>query len=665
MINMDKNQKTWLAFGILFGLTIIAIGLNGGFETNFGTINVSEITITTKDGLSQTGKLYLPEGVDSSNPAPGVLAIHGYNNDKHVQRPHSLEMAKRGVVVLAIDCIDHGDSDSGLFVWTTTPYEAYEWLEAQPFVNSNLTGVVGHSMGAGWARNIAVRYPQIDVIGYQAFGTERLGQFSFEANTTYADYFANKSTNWIQISSMMEEFGGRSYDTTNDEWYQYNLDQIALNTQITGVDDGTSEFFKTYGDVGAGTAQRYVWLWKTHPGQTHDLTATKEITSFFLQSFGMGTTPDDIRTTYIYAEICGAASALFLMLSIVPLVGLLLGTSTFSEVKQPIPEMKESLRTKKWVWWAFATLNFAIGGALYFFATDAPDGGIFLQNVFADSGLSWADFIAGRPFFFQNWIIDANNLAKWSTIESSGKVIFDMGVANAQEAFYIVNAIVNLCFVTGWYFIFGRKNRATSEDLGIYTSSENFGKNAKIFGKTILLAGVVFLYMYGMTIFSESVFNLEIRGPWSMFKTFTNERAVRFWLYFPGVLCFFILNGGIWLFGLMRQPEYGGEFKTSILWWLKVCFAMLTGIILLNIIGYFPVWIGTGGQFFQQALFGDAFAPMNLLQTWGMIPVGAAMYWIAVKYFRQTGRIWLGAIILATLTTWIMVTGTVIDPFVL
>ncbi|MHA1453266.1 MAG: alpha/beta hydrolase, partial [Promethearchaeota archaeon] len=388
---MDKKQKAWLAFGILFSLTIIAIGLNGGFETNFGTINVSEITITTADGLNQVGKLYLPDGVDSSNPAPGVLAIHGYNNDKHVQRPHSLELAKRGVVVLAIDCLDHGDSDGEVFVWSTYPLDAYAWLESQPYVNENLTGVVGHSMGAMWAHTVHLFNPQIDVVGYQAFGPENFGGM--------APYIAG-GTNFIQISSGMEEFGSRDYSMSPAVWKEFCADALYNNTVEAGVDDGSSDFFKTYGDVGAGTAQRYVWLWKTHPGQTHDLTATKEITSYFLQTFGMGTTPDEIKTTYIYAEICGAGGALFLMLSIVPLVTLLLGTSTFGDVKQPMPEMKDSLRTKKWVWWAFASLNFAIGGAVFFFAVDAPDGAILGGNPLNNA-------------FFQNWIIDANNIAEW------------------------------------------------------------------------------------------------------------------------------------------------------------------------------------------------------------------------------------------------------------
>ena len=177
MIYMDKKQKTWLAFGVLFGLTIIMIGLNGGFETNFGQIDVSEITITTSDGFSQTGKLYRPVGVDSSNPAPGVLAIHGYNNDKHVQRPHSLEIARRGVVVLAIDCLDHGDSDSGVFVWSTYPLEAYAWLESQPFVNADETGVVGHSMGAMWAHTVSFVQSSNRCCWISSIRTERLGNF--------------------------------------------------------------------------------------------------------------------------------------------------------------------------------------------------------------------------------------------------------------------------------------------------------------------------------------------------------------------------------------------------------------------------------------------------------------------------------------------------------
>ena len=78
----------------------------------------------------------------------------------------------------------------------------------------------------------------------------------------------------------------------------------------------------------------------------------------------------------------------------------------------------------------------------------------------------------------------------------------------------------------------------------------------------------------------SSILKFEVHG--LCLRPLQMNEQLRFWLYLPGVLCFFILNGGIWLFGLMRQPEYGGEFKTSIIWWLKVCFAMITGLIHLE-----------------------------------------------------------------------------------
>jgi hypothetical protein len=77
------------------------------------------------------------------------------------------------------------------------------------------------------------------------------------------------------------------------------------------------------------------------------------------------------------------------------------------------------------------------------------------------------------------------------------------------------------------------------------------------------------------------------------------------------------------------------------------------------------MWIGVNGPFFQRPFTGDGFAPMYLLQTWLLIPAGAVMYWIGVKYYRETGRIWLGAIMLSVMTTWMFTTGTIIHPYVL
>lgn len=623
------DNKTILAFLILFGLTIFSMGMNGGIQSDWGNIDVRTVEIRDDNGRMLVGKLYRPKTALSSNPLPGVLAIHGYNNDKDVQRPHTLELAKRGIVVLAIDCLHQGDSDKGDFVFggSSVPFEAYEWLEAQPFVDEDNTGVVGHSMGALFSFQVALAYPQIDVMGYQAFGPDNIA--------AAIPTFVNNQTNVIQICSSMEEFGSREWNQTREEWKEYCEQYIGINTQAASVDDGTTDFFKTYGSIASGTAQRYIWLEKTHPGQTHDLVATKEITKYFLQVLtGISASAADEQvqtTTYIWADIFGTLSALFLMLSIVPLLSLMLKTRIFKEVKQPMVKPKESLQTKNWIWWLFATVNMAIGGLVYVFFTAAPEWG-------------------------QSWMYDARKIAEVTPA-------FDMAVANGFLMFYVVNAIINVVFVLLWYVLSGRKNGANLDDLGVYNTKKTPRENGRIMLKTIGLAVIIFLYMYAITYFGQWLWTIEIRGPWAMFKIFTEERAARFWLYYWGVLFFWIFNAGIWLFGLMRQVDTDRESKTVGIWWGKIVYAMLTGLVILNLIGYAPMWFGLTGPFLQ--IIPDGFAPMYLLQTWAFIPIAVVMFLIAIFYFRKTGKIWLGSILLAVLGTWLMVTGTVIDPYVL
>jgi uncharacterized protein len=177
----------------------------------------------------------------------------------------------------------------------------------------------------------------------------------------------------------------------------------------------------------------------------------------------------------------------------------------------------------------------------------------------------------------------------------------------------------------------------------------------KIFLKTILLVITLFLFMYAITAFAGWAWKIEIRGPWSMFKVFTRERAVEFWKYLWFPMLFWIFNAGVWLFGMMRQKEYGSEIKTILIWWLKACFAMLTGLIILNLLSYLPMAFGWSGPLMNQFLF----APMMLLQTWASIPITAVFLLIAIVFFRKTGKIYLGSILIPILVTWLLVTGTV------
>ena len=61
-------------------------------------------------------------------------------------------LSKRGIIVLAIDVLNHGDSGyantSSGSGQSAVPYEAMDWLRAQPYVDATKLGCTGHSMGA-------------------------------------------------------------------------------------------------------------------------------------------------------------------------------------------------------------------------------------------------------------------------------------------------------------------------------------------------------------------------------------------------------------------------------------------------------------------------------------------------------------------------------------
>ena len=59
-------------------------------------------------------KLYTPKTVTAEPPAPGVLLLHGYQNDHETCAAYAIKLARRGAVVLCPDEYGHGSTTAGL-----------------------------------------------------------------------------------------------------------------------------------------------------------------------------------------------------------------------------------------------------------------------------------------------------------------------------------------------------------------------------------------------------------------------------------------------------------------------------------------------------------------------------------------------------------------------
>ena len=143
----EKKGKGWGLLSV--GLILILLGsiLASWIQTGGGTATVKEVKFYgSYDGL-YNAYLYIPNGVITGNPAPGILAAHGYNNSKEYMSNTALELARRGYVVLAMDLDKHGLSGSSKVanpgVNSFGALDGLKYLLSLDIVDANNVGLIG------------------------------------------------------------------------------------------------------------------------------------------------------------------------------------------------------------------------------------------------------------------------------------------------------------------------------------------------------------------------------------------------------------------------------------------------------------------------------------------------------------------------------------------
>ncbi|MFW9935228.1 MAG: hypothetical protein ACFFDU_06965, partial [Candidatus Thorarchaeota archaeon] len=79
---MTRIRPRYLVFIISIIMMISGISLAWNAQNNFGTVQASEITFTTSEGVPISGILQRPNAATSATPLPGVVVIHGVIQSK-------------------------------------------------------------------------------------------------------------------------------------------------------------------------------------------------------------------------------------------------------------------------------------------------------------------------------------------------------------------------------------------------------------------------------------------------------------------------------------------------------------------------------------------------------------------------------------------------------
>ena len=160
-----KHKKNWLMLAISLGAILVSSFIGSLIQSKGGTIEVTDLRDETRTGeyvnaagqtialkgTVKSGILYMPDDASKDNKKPAIVLTHGYLNNRELQLPNAVELARRGFIVLTIDREGHGnyenETNSSALMATSGMYDAVKYIYTLEEVDQSKIGISGHSMG--------------------------------------------------------------------------------------------------------------------------------------------------------------------------------------------------------------------------------------------------------------------------------------------------------------------------------------------------------------------------------------------------------------------------------------------------------------------------------------------------------------------------------------
>jgi pimeloyl-ACP methyl ester carboxylesterase len=262
---MPRGSTFWWLVGVV--LLCGGLGLAAGVQRQDG-VSVDAVEFEGASGARMRALLFRPATATPEDPAPAILAIHGYLNSAEMQSNYAIEFARRGYVVLAPDQRGHGASDPAAFADGFGGPDSLAYLRALPFVDAGNIGLEGHSMG-GWAVLAAARS---NPDGYRAMvlqGSSVGAPFAPEGDGVFP-------RNLLVVFATHDEFGGFMWGPESPARTGATAKAMALFGTDRPIEAG-----RLHGDIDAGTARLLQTPRMTHAWLHHSPTAIAAALDWF------------------------------------------------------------------------------------------------------------------------------------------------------------------------------------------------------------------------------------------------------------------------------------------------------------------------------------------------------------------------------------------------
>ena len=327
-------------------VVILSCALAAGVQTSWGRVKVHGLTIPTQNGQWLAADLFRPRSATSDTPAPLVVVVPGFQRSKEALAAISIELARRGVVVIAIDPYAQGASSSSASnqAATTEGYGMFAVIDYAAntgnlnYVDKARIGATGHSAGG----NAAIR-------GAAYFGRRaaKSGKPSVLNAVFVSGYVLTFTDN---VLKNVRSNVGTAYARYDEGAYRNELrngDMRRAPEALRLVNSGPGS-----GNPGRRRGGARPLLWRCRvahaprglqrachpPASSRTWSRRRPIRlEYFDRVFGLQSDLSPRDQIWYWKELLGVVAIMAALVGLVPLAGLLLRLPVFSPLVHPLP----------------------------------------------------------------------------------------------------------------------------------------------------------------------------------------------------------------------------------------------------------------------------------------------------------------------------------------
>jgi fermentation-respiration switch protein FrsA (DUF1100 family) len=590
-------------------IVLLASALASQIQTSGGKVKVTSISLPTQNGQWVAADLFRPFSATSTSPAPAVIVVPGFQRSKETQANISLELARRGIVVIAIDPYAQGSSSSSLSTRSATE-EGYGMFAVVDYlanthnlnyIDKTRIGVTGHSAGGNAALQAASHF------GAEATQTSTPSKIHAAYISGYVLSLKKKILREVR-SNLGLSYGLYDEGAFRNERKSADLRQAPealrfVNSAQPNEPDLTSiEINHDYGDIATRNFRVVHNEPVLHPFQPYSLTATTHQLDYFTKVFALQNTLPGKDQVWFWKEIFSLCALLAAFVAILPLTRLLL---------QQIPY--------------FHSLVHAIPPA-----PPSPTG--WARFTF------WALLITGALIACFSYI-PLTDLSQKLFVEASGRQqtwFFPQRMNNGVMLWAFTNGLVGLALFSIGHRLQGQSFQFSSLGLD-FSISEII--------RSLLLALLVFFSFFGLLFIVYTLFHVDYRFLFLGVRLFQPALLLLILVYAPFFFVFFFSNS--------LRANRALRFAETPPWRSL----LLAGVA--NSLGLFLILLAQYATFARTGTvrWTEGWLYVNLL--FAVVPMMFVMPYFHRYIFLMTGRTLLGPLITVFIFIMILLSNTV------